>query len=262
MAKTPLLEVKNLHASIADKPILRGLNLTIEEGEVHALMGPNGSGKSTLSNVLMGHPAYEVTEGEIWFRGENITEREPDERARAGIFLAFQYPTSIPGVSMGNFLLASVKAVRGAENVQLLKFRKELNAKMQELGIAKEFAKRYVNEGFSGGEKKRCEILQMALLQPRLALLDETDSGLDIDALKVVAEGVNRQMNPEMGALVITHYQRLLNYIKPHRVHVIVAGRIVESGGPEVALRLEENGYDELLKAHNQPAEPLEAVGA
>lgn len=261
MANAPLLQVKNLHAQIEGKPILRGLNLTIKEGEIHALMGPNGSGKSTLSNVLMGHPAYEVTDGEIWFRGENITESAPDERARAGIFLAFQYPTSIPGVSMGNFLLATVKAVRGVENVQLLKFRKELNAKMQELGISKDFARRYVNDGFSGGEKKRCEILQMSLLQPKLALLDETDSGLDIDALRVVAEGVNRQMNPEMGALVITHYQRLLNHIKPNYVHVLVAGRIVESGGPEVAMRLEETGYDELLKAHNQPAESLEPAG-
>ncbi len=256
MANAPLLQIKNLHAEIEGKPILRGLDLTIEKGEVHALMGPNGSGKSTLSNVLAGHPSYEVTEGEIWFQGENITEMEPDERAKLGIFLAFQYPTSIPGVSLGNFLLASVKAIRGADNVQLLPFRKELNAKMEELGISKDFAKRYVNEGFSGGEKKRCEILQMALLQPKLALLDETDSGLDIDALKIVAEGVNRQMNPEMGALVITHYQRLLNHIKPHRVHVLVSGRIVESGGPEVALQLEEKGYDELLKAHGVTLEP------
>lgn len=260
MANAPLLQVKNLHAEIDGKPILRGLDLTIEQGEVHALMGPNGSGKSTLSNVLMGHPAYEVTEGEIWFQGENITEAEADERAKAGIFLAFQYPTSIPGVSLGNFLLASVKAIRGADNVQLLPFRKELNAKMDELGINKAFAKRYVNEGFSGGEKKRCEILQMALLNPKLALLDETDSGLDIDALKIVAEGVNRQMNPEMGALVITHYQRLLDHIKPHKVHVLVAGRIVESGGPEIALQLEAKGYDELLKAHGLPAEEPETV--
>lgn len=256
MANAPLLQIKNLHAEIDGKPILRGIDLTIEKGEVHALMGPNGSGKSTLSNVLAGHPSYEITEGEIWFQGENITEAEPDERAKAGIFLAFQYPTSIPGVSLGNFLLASVKAIRGADNVQLLPFRKELNAKMDELGINKNFAKRYVNEGFSGGEKKRCEILQMALLQPKLALLDETDSGLDIDALKIVAEGVNRQMNPEMGALVITHYQRLLDHIKPHKVHVLVAGRIVESGGPEIALQLEAKGYDELLKAHGLAPEP------
>lgn len=259
MAKTPLIEIKNLHAEIDGKPILRGLNLTIQEGEVHALMGPNGSGKSTLSNVIMGHPAYEITEGEIIFRGENITEADPDERAQAGIFLAFQYPTSIPGVSLGNFLLASVKAVRGADNVKLLPFRKELMSTMDELGINKNFAKRYVNDGFSGGEKKRCEILQMALLKPKLALLDETDSGLDIDALKVVAEGVNKQLGSEMGALVITHYQRLLDHIKPDYVHVIVAGKIVQSGGPEVALQLEDQGYDELLKAHGLPPEPVTA---
>ena len=259
MAKTPLIEIKNLHAEIDGKPILRGLNLTIQEGEVHALMGPNGSGKSTLSNVIMGHPAYEITEGEIIFRGENITEADPDERAQAGIFLAFQYPTSIPGVSLGNFLLASVKAIRGADNVKLLPFRKELMSTMDELGINKNFARRYVNDGFSGGEKKRCEILQMALLKPKLALLDETDSGLDIDALKVVAEGVNKQLGGEMGALVITHYQRLLDHIKPHFVHVIVAGKIVQSGGPEVALQLEEQGYDELLKAHGLPPEPVNA---
>lgn len=261
MAKTPLIEIKNLHAEIGGQPILRGLNLTINEGETHALMGPNGSGKSTLSNVIMGHPAYEVTEGEIIYRGENITEMEADERAKAGIFLAFQYPTSIPGVSMGNFLMASVKAIRGAENVKPLPFRKELMATMDELGINKEFAKRYVNDGFSGGEKKRCEILQMALLRPRLALLDETDSGLDIDALKVVAEGVNKQMRerPEMASLVITHYQRLLDHIKPDFVHVIVAGKIAQSGGPEIALQLEESGYDELLKAHGMLCETVNA---
>lgn len=257
MAK-PLIEIKNLHAEIDGQPILRGINLTINEGETHALMGPNGSGKSTLSNVIMGHPSYEVTEGEIIFRGETITEADADERAKAGIFLAFQYPTSIPGVSMGNFLLASVKAIRGAENVKPLPFRKELMATMADLGISRDFARRYVNDGFSGGEKKRCEILQMALLKPTLALLDETDSGLDIDALKVVSEGVVKQMSerPEMASLVITHYQRLLNHIKPDYVHVIVAGKIVQSGGPEVALQLEENGYDELLKAHGLPPEP------
>lgn len=261
MANAPLIEIKNLHAEIDGQPILRGLNLTIKEGEIHALMGPNGSGKSTLSNVIMGHPAYEVTEGEIIFRGENITEAEADERAKAGIFLAFQYPTSIPGVSLGNFLMASVKAIRGADNVKPLPFRKELMGMMDELGINKDFARRYVNDGFSGGEKKRCEILQMALLKPSLALLDETDSGLDIDALKVVAEGVNKQMRarPEMASLVITHYQRLLDHIKPHFVHVLVAGKIVQSGGPEVALELEAKGYDELLKAHGLAPEPAQA---
>ncbi|MBS2034973.1 Fe-S cluster assembly ATPase SufC [bacterium] len=255
MSETPLLVIKNLHASVDGKPILRGLDLTVNRGEIHALMGPNGSGKSTLSNVICGHPNYEVTEGEIHFMGQNITEMEPDERAKLGIFLAFQYPTSIPGVTLANFLLASVKAIRGADNVKLLPFRKELVAQMQELGINQDFAKRYVNEGFSGGEKKRCEILQMAMLKPALAILDETDSGLDIDALRIVSEGVNRLTTPEMGVLVITHYQRLLNHIKPHKVHVLVHGRIVQSGGPEIALQLEENGYDELLKAHGlEPA--------
>lgn len=256
MANAPLLQVKNLHAEIDGKPILRGLDLTIEQGEVHALMGPNGSGKSTLSNVLMGHPSYEVTEGEIWFKGENITEAEADERAKAGIFLAFQYPTSIPGVSLGNFLLASVKAIRGADNVQLLPFRKELNAKMDELGINKAFARRYVNEGFSGGEKKRHEILQLELLKPAIAVLDETDSGLDVDALKIVSEGVNRAKDAtDLGVLLITHYTRILRYITPQFVHVMVAGRIVEEGGPELADRLESEGYDRYL----DPAAPIEA---
>lgn len=255
MSETPLLVIKNLHASVDGKPILRGLDLTVNRGEIHALMGPNGSGKSTLSNVICGHPNYEITDGEIFFLGQNINEMEADERAKLGIFLAFQYPTSIPGVTLANFLLASVKAVRGADNVKLLAFRKELIAQMQDLGISQDFAKRYVNEGFSGGEKKRCEILQMAMLKPSLSILDETDSGLDIDALRIVSEGVNRLTTPEMGVLVITHYQRLLNHIKPHFVHVLVHGRIVQSGGPEVALQLEEKGYDELLKAHGlEPA--------
>jgi len=254
MSETPLLEIKNLHATVAGKPILRGLDLTVQRGEIHALMGPNGSGKSTLSNVIMGHPNYEVTEGEIHFLGQNITEMEPDERAKLGIFLAFQYPTSIPGVTLANFMLASVKAVRGADNVKLLPFRKELVAQMNDLGIHQDFAKRYVNEGFSGGEKKRCEILQMAMLKPSLAILDETDSGLDIDALRIVSDGVNRLTTPEMGVLVITHYQRLLNHIKPHKVHVLVHGRIVQSGGPEIALQLEEKGYDDLLKAYGLEA--------
>lgn len=256
MSDAPLLEIKNLHANVDGKPILRGINLKVGAGEIHALMGPNGSGKSTLSNVISGHPSYEVTEGEIWFRGENITELEADERAKRGIFLAFQYPTSIPGVTLANFLQASVKAIRGAENVKLLEFRKELIGHMKDLGINQDFAKRYVNEGFSGGEKKRCEILQMAMLKPKLSILDETDSGLDIDALRVVSDGVNRLANSEMGMLVITHYQRLLNHIKPHFVHVLVHGRVVQSGGPEVALQLEERGYDELLKQYGLAPEP------
>ncbi|MBI3928608.1 MAG: Fe-S cluster assembly ATPase SufC [Armatimonadetes bacterium] len=258
MADNPLLEIKDLKASVEGNEILRGVSLTVRRGEIHALMGPNGSGKSTLSNVLMGHPGYEVTGGEILFEGEDVRELEPDERARLGFFLAFQYPTSIPGVSLGNFLLASVKAVRGADNVKLLEFRKELHTQMKELSIDPSVARRYVNEGFSGGEKKRCEILQMALLKPKLAILDETDSGLDIDALKVVAQGVNRVMNPEMGMLLITHYQRLLSHIQPHHVHVLVNGRIVQSGGPELALELEEKGYDELVKAYGE----AEQVGA
>jgi Fe-S cluster assembly ATP-binding protein len=205
----------------------------------------------------MGHPSYEVTEGKIVFQGVDITEMETNERAKLGIFLAMQYPTSIPGVTLANFMLASIKAVRGAENVKLLAFRKELIGHMKDLGINQDFAKRYVNEGFSGGEKKRCEILQMAMLRPKLSILDETDSGLDIDALRVVSDGVNRLTTPEMGVLVITHYQRLLNHIKPHFVHVLVGGRIVQSGGPEVALQLEEHGYDELLKAYGVQPEPV-----
>jgi len=208
---------------------------------------------------LMGHPSYRVTDGVVTYKGQQIQEWPADERARQGIFLAFQYPTAIPGVSLGNFLLAAVRNVRGAANIKPLEFRKELMACMKDLGIRQDFAGRYVNEGFSGGEKKRVEILQMAMLKPSLAILDETDSGLDIDALRIVAEGVNRQVTPEMGVLVITHYQRLLDYIKPHFVHVLVAGRIVQSGGPELALELEARGYDELLRTHGADAAPVVA---
>ena len=246
----PLIQVTDLHVSIEQKEILRGLNLTIYPGETHAIMGPNGSGKSTLSNVLMGHPAYKVTQGTIVYKGEEIQGLTPDERARRGIFLAFQYPTAIPGVSLGNFLMSAVKSIRGNDKVKPLAFRKELMAKMKELDIKPEFAARYVNEGFSGGEKKRIEILQMSLLKPSLAILDETDSGLDIDALKVVSEGVNRELTPETSALVITHYQRLLDHIKPQVIHILVAGRIVQTGGPELALQLEATGYDELVKQY------------
>lgn len=255
----PLLKIENLHVAVEGKQILRGLNLTVGPGEVHAIMGPNGSGKSTLSNALMGHPSYQVTDGTVTYKGQQIQELPADERARQGIFLAFQYPTAIPGVSLGNFLLAALRNVRGAANVKPLEFRKELMACMKDLGIRQDFAGRYVNEGFSGGEKKRVEILQMAMLRPSLAILDETDSGLDIDALRIVAEGVNRQLTPEMGVLVITHYQRLLDYIKPHFVHVLVAGRIVQSGGPELALELEARGYDELLRTHGADAAPVVA---
>ena len=248
MSSQPLLVVEDLHASVEGTEILRGLSLTVNPGEVHAIMGPNGSGKSTLSNTLMGHPSYKITSGRILYKGQPIQEMSADERARLGLFLAFQYPIAIPGVSLGNFLLAAVRGVRGNDSVKPLEFRKELMAQMKELGIQPDFVKRYVNDGFSGGEKKRIEILQMALLKPSLAILDETDSGLDIDALKVVSEGVNRQLSPEVSALVITHYQRLLDYIKPNFIHVLVSGRIVKSGGPELASQLEATGYDELLR--------------
>ena len=238
-----LLQIKGLHVSVEGKEIIRGLDLSIGAGEVHALMGPNGSGKSTLSNALMGHPKYQITQGSVIYRGSDITPLKADERARKGIFLAFQYPTAIPGVSVTNFLRTVLKSIRGAE-VAVREFRKELKEKMELLEMKDSFAGRYVNDGFSGGEKKRLEILQMALIQPHLALLDETDSGLDIDALKIVSEGINRLRSPERGMLVITHYQRLLNYVKPDFVHVLVQGKIVKSGGKELALELESKGYD------------------
>lgn len=243
------LEIKNLRVGIDGKEIVKGLNLTINPGEIHAIMGPNGTGKSTLSYALMGHPLYEVTEGEVWFKGQNILELEPDERSRLGIFLAFQYPVAIPGVTVANFLRSAINARRRAENpedkgIPIPEFRKMLKSKMEMLKMDASFAGRYLNDGFSGGEKKRAEILQMAVLQPSIAILDETDSGLDIDALRIVSDGVNALMSNDMGVLVITHYQRLLNYIKPHFVHVMMDGRIVESGGPELALHLEEHGYD------------------
>jgi Fe-S cluster assembly ATP-binding protein len=243
------LEIKNLHVNIEDKEILKGLDLTIEQGKIHAIMGPNGTGKSTLAYTLMGHPSYTVTEGEVTFKGQNVLELEPDERSRLGIFLAFQYPVSIPGVTVANFLRTAINARRRALNAEdkgmpIPEFRKLLKEKMAMLKMDQTFAGRYLNEGFSGGEKKRAEILQMATLKPEIAILDETDSGLDIDALRIVSEGVNTLMNKDMGVLVITHYQRLLNYIKPDHVHVMLGGRIVESGGPELALHLEEKGYD------------------
>lgn len=243
------LEIKNLHVNIEDKEILKGLDLTIEQGKIHAIMGPNGTGKSTLAYTLMGHPSYTVTEGEVTFKGQNVLELEPDERSRLGIFLAFQYPVSIPGVTVANFLRTAINARRRALNAEdkgmpIPEFRKLLKEKMAMLKMDQTFAGRYLNEGFSGGEKKRAEILQMATLKPEIAILDETDSGLDIDALRIVSEGVNTLMNKDMGVLVITHYQRLLNYIKPDYVHVMLGGRIVESGGPDLALQLEEKGYD------------------
>lgn len=243
------LEIKNLHVSIEDKEILKGLSLTIKQGEIHAIMGPNGTGKSTLAYTLMGHPNYTVTEGEIIFKGQNVLELEPDERSRAGIFLAFQYPVAIPGVTVANFLRSALNARRRAVNPEdkglpILEFRKMLKEKMDTLKMDHAFAGRYLNDGFSGGEKKRAEILQMAALKPEIAILDETDSGLDIDALRIVSEGVNALSGPDLGVLVITHYQRLLNYIKPNFVHIMLDGRIVESGGPDLALHLEEHGYD------------------
>ncbi len=243
------LVIRNLHAQIGGQEILKGVNLTVKQGEVHALMGPNGTGKSTLAYVLMGHPGYEVTEGEVIYKGYNILELEPDQRAQLGIFLAFQYPVAIPGVTLANFLRTAINARRKAENpedkgIPIPEFRKLLKEKMDLLKMDHSFAGRYLNDGFSGGEKKRAEILQMATLKPEIAILDETDSGLDIDALRVVSDGVNALRGDDLGVLVITHYQRILNYIKPDFVHIMLGGRIVESGGPDLAIHLEEHGYD------------------
>ena len=243
------LEIRNLHVSIDGKQILQGVDLVVKQGEIHAIMGPNGTGKSTLAYTLMGHPSYTVTKGEVLFKDQNVLELEPDERSRLGMFLAFQYPVAIPGVTVANFLRTALNARRRAANkndkgIPLPEFRKMLTARMQTLKMDPAFAGRYLNDGFSGGEKKRAEILQMATLEPEIAILDETDSGLDIDALRVVSEGVNALTGPELGVLIITHYQRLLNYIKPHFVHVMIGGRIVESGGADLALSLEEHGYD------------------
>jgi Fe-S cluster assembly ATP-binding protein len=252
-----VLEVRDLHVQVEGKEILKGVNLKVHPGEVHALMGPNGSGKTTLAYTIMGHPGYEVTSGDILFEGESILELSPDERARRGIFLAMQYPVAVPGVTLANFLRAAVSAARGYGNgngrksgaigsnlMPMREFRRELKENMARLKMDISFASRYLNDGFSGGEKKRAEILQMAMLKPKIAILDETDSGLDIDALRIVADGVNSLLGPDLGVLVITHYQRLLNYIRPHFVHIFYQGRIVRSGGPELALRLEEMGYD------------------
>lgn len=243
------LEIRDLHVSIEGKEILQGVDLTAKQGEIHAIMGPNGTGKSTLAYTLMGHPSYKVTAGQVHFKDQNLLELEPDERSRLGLFLAFQYPVSIPGVTVANFLRTAVNARRRAadkedKGMPIPEFRKLLKEKMELLKMDQAFAGRYLNEGFSGGEKKRAEILQMATLKPEIAILDETDSGLDIDALRVVSDGVNALMGADLGVVVITHYQRLLNYIKPNFVHVMMGGRIVESGGPDLALSLEEHGYD------------------
>jgi Fe-S cluster assembly ATP-binding protein len=256
-----VLSIENLHVSVSGKEILKGVDLTIGQGEIHALMGPNGSGKSTLSYALMGHPNYEITEGSVKLDGLDLIPLEPDERAKAGLFLAFQYPTSIPGVSVANFLRHAVTNVRnpsrkeGEDLIPMRDFRKELREQMDELGVDQEFARRYLNEGFSGGEKKRAEILQLAMLRPSFAILDETDSGLDIDAVRIVSEGVNRVAQRHgTGILVITHYKRILNYIKPQHVHVLFGGRIVESGGPDLVQHLEDHGYDWVREKHPDAA--------
>lgn len=254
---TAALEIKNLYASVGDQPILQGINLLVRQGEVHALMGPNGSGKSTLAYTLAGHPAYEPTAGQVIFDGQDLLEMEPDERSRAGLFLAFQYPASVPGVTLAKFLRQTINSRRLAEDpddsgISIPAFRRLLTEKMDMLGIDPKFAGRYLNEGFSGGEKKRVEVLQMATVEPKIAIMDESDSGLDIDALRIVSEGANRLREEfNMGLLVITHYQRILNYIKPDYVHIMLDGRIVESGGPDLALQLEEHGYDWIREQHS-----------
>jgi Fe-S cluster assembly ATP-binding protein len=244
-----VLEIRDLHASVGGKPILNGVNLVVKTGEIHALMGPNGTGKSTMANVLMGHPSYEVTQGQILFKGQDLIELAPDQRSRLGLFLAFQYPVAIPGLSVANFLRSAINARRREldpedKGIAVPEFRKLLKEKMDLLKMPHEFAGRYLNDGFSGGEKKRAEILQLATLEPLIAILDETDSGLDIDALRIVAEGVNTLAGPNLGVLIITHYQRILNYVKPEFVHIMLGGRIVESGGADLAEHLEEHGYD------------------
>jgi Fe-S cluster assembly ATP-binding protein len=246
----PELEIKNLHVAVGDKQILKGLDLTVRPGEVHALMGPNGSGKSTLANAIMGHPTLEVTEGQILFDGEDITEAAPDERSRMGLFMAFQYPVSVPGVTVTKYLrmvMNAHRAQRGEQEISLREFRKTVEAAMELTNVPREFSSRYLNEGFSGGEKKRMEILQLALQQPRIAVLDETDSGLDIDALNVVAHGVNTvAREADMGVLIITHYQRILHMVEPQRVSIMFDGRIAKEGGPELVEQLEREGYGRL----------------
>lgn len=254
------LEISNLHVRVDETEILKGVDLTVRQGEVHALMGPNGSGKSTLAYSLMGHPAYEVTEGQVLFDGKDILGLAPDERSRAGVFLAFQYPVGIPGVSVANFLRSAINARRKDANpedkgISVSEFRTLLKKKMDMLEMSHDFAGRYLNEGFSGGEKKRAEILQLATLEPRMAILDETDSGLDIDALRIVAHGVNTLSGPDMGVLVITHYQRILNYVKPDYVHIMLKGKIVESGGAALAMKLEERGYDWIRERNSEVVE-------
>ncbi len=248
-----LLEFKNIHVSVEGKEVVKGVSLSIKPGETHAIMGRNGSGKSSLSNALMGHPMYEVTSGEAYLDGQNLLDMAADERSRAGMFLAFQYPVAIPGVTVANFMRTALQSHRGKE-ADMTDFRKRFKAEMKALSVDPAFATRYLNDGFSGGEKKRIEILQMSMLNPKMAILDETDSGLDIDALKTVSEGINRFSNDENGILMVTHYQRLLNYVKPDYVHVMMDGRFVTSGGPELALKLEDQGYEWVEKAFGQKA--------
>jgi Fe-S cluster assembly ATP-binding protein len=249
----PMLAIKNLHVALEDgTEIVKGVDLSIDAGEVHAVMGPNGSGKSTLAYALMGHPAYEITEGEVLFEGENLVELGADERAQRGLFLAFQYPHAVPGVTVTNFLRSAINAIRKAkagqeDPIPIPEFRKELLARMEDLKVSRELASRYINDGFSGGERKKMEMLQLAMLKPRMAVLDETDTGLDIDALKVVGEGVEQLIGPDMGALVITHYPRILGFVKPDFVHVFSDGKIVAEGGPELAEELEREGYDKYV---------------
>jgi Fe-S cluster assembly ATP-binding protein len=251
-------EIQNLHVSIDDKPILKGVDLVVRKGEVHALMGPNGSGKSTLANAIMGHPKYTVTGGKILMKGENILEMDTDERARKGLFLAFQYPCEVPGVRQSNFLRLACNARAGRE-LDVMEFYDKLEKKMKVLDIDEKFMKRYLNEGFSGGEKKRNEILQMMMLEPEFAVMDETDSGLDIDALKVVSRGVNELRGPGLGVLIITHYERILRYINPDFVHIMVDGKIVKSGGADLPAHLEEHGYDWIIKDGEPAAVPAKS---
>jgi Fe-S cluster assembly ATP-binding protein len=251
------LVIQNLHVAVESREILKGVDLVVKQGEVHALMGPNGTGKSTLAYTLMGHPNYIVTEGDAWFKDRNILELSPDERSHLGLFLAFQYPVAIPGVSMANFLRVAINAKRKTKNkddkgIPIPEFRTQLKNRMDLLQMDYSFAGRYLNEGFSGGEKKRAEVLQMAALKPEIAVMDETDSGLDIDALRIVSEGVNALRGPQLGVLVITHYQRILKYIKPDVVHIMMGGRIIETGGADLALHLEEHGYDWLRERNGE----------